>query len=40
MLQEGGSFLLEMQMRIRHMPGLHGGKFLGNVLQWNYMAVS
>ncbi|MBW1753000.1 MAG: hypothetical protein JRJ46_07825 [Deltaproteobacteria bacterium] len=33
------AFLLEMPLRVQYMPGLHAGKYLGNVVQWNYLAM-
>jgi len=33
------SVLLDVPMRFFDLPGLHGGKFLGDVLQRDYLAV-
>jgi hypothetical protein len=39
LLREKSTFLLEMPLRLRYLPGLHDGKFLGYVVQWNYLGV-
>jgi hypothetical protein len=40
MLWQTSAVLLEMPVRILHLSELHGEKFLGNVLQWHYLAMS
>jgi hypothetical protein len=39
-LQTTISFLLEMSLRLYHLPGMHVGKFLGNVVQRDNLGVS
>jgi len=31
--------LLDMQVRLYHMPELYGRKYLGHVMQWNHMGM-
>jgi hypothetical protein len=38
-LQKKISFLLEMPLRLYHLPEMHVGKFLGNVVQRYNLAV-
>ena len=40
LLRLNRSFLLELPLRILHLPGLHAGQSVGNVLQWHHLAVS
>ncbi len=39
LLRKNHFFLLDLQVRICHLPGLHDGKFLGNVLQRDYLGL-
>jgi hypothetical protein len=39
LLQKEIPFLLEMPLRLYHLPGMHVGKFLGNVVQRYNLAV-
>jgi hypothetical protein len=39
LLREKTTFLLEMPLRLRYLPGLHDGKFLGYVVQRNNLGV-
>jgi hypothetical protein len=34
------SLLLAMPMWIQDLPRVYGGKYLGHVLQWHYLAMS
>ena len=40
LLRQTSALLLEMPVRILHLPELHGEKLLGDVLQRHYLAVS
>jgi hypothetical protein len=39
LLRQGISFLLGMPLRFQDLPGVHAGKHMGYVLQWDYLAV-
>ena len=39
LLWETSAFLLEMPLRLRNLPGMHDGKFLGDVVQRNNLGV-
>jgi hypothetical protein len=40
LLWQAISFLLAVPMRVQYLPGMYGGKYLGYVLQWYYLAMS
>jgi len=39
LLRGTGSLLLDLPLRFCHLPGMHGGKLLGLVVQRNHLAV-
>jgi hypothetical protein len=39
LLQAGVSVLLDVPVRFYHLSGVHGAELLGNVVQWNHLAV-
>jgi hypothetical protein len=39
LLRGTGSLLLDLPLRFCHLPGMHGGKLLGHVVQRDHLAV-
>jgi hypothetical protein len=39
LLREKSTFLLEVPLRVRYLPGMHDGKFLGDVVQRNNLGM-